>query len=112
RGHIEARPFPQLVDVDRARQMPPEIADVRYVDDHAARQLVLDADVEGHHARRFQFAGKGGEVGREIPGGAAARVVDVAIEDIGDSGEGRVAAGGDQYVGRSAVIKDPVAAAH
>ena len=92
--------------------MPPEIADIRDIDQNAARQLVLHAEIVGHDRRRLELPREYRQIRRKVASGSAARVIDVTVENIGDARERRIAAGCDQCVGGGAVIEDSVAAAH
>src|ERR1035441_6596968 len=44
-GRIQTGSNRQLIDVDRARNVPDEVADIPDVEDHAARQLLLNAEI-------------------------------------------------------------------
>ena len=70
--------------------MARDVAHVVHLQDHLRRHLLLDAEVIGDDAGGRQRFGPGVQVRRELSRAAAGRVVDVAVEDVGDFDEWRI----------------------
>src|SRR5215472_9232590 len=111
-GRIQTRTHRQLIDIDGARDMPAEVADIPYVQDYAARQLLLNAKIVRNDAGGLQAARQHRQVRWKVALRAAGGIVDVPVENAGRHIERRVAARVDQHIGRRAVIKNAEPSAH